>query len=505
MYCWPGSPPLLECNEGGIVLRLADFISSLTGQELAESEWARRPLTGVVIDSREVGRGACFVALRGEHRDGHEFLTEALSLGATALIAERGRTVGMAPALEAKGCWVVDVGYPATALSPPGSPESVCLLVEDSLSALQQWAAHWRKKYQLRVVGVTGSVGKTTTKEMIHSVLSRRFRTLKSQGNYNNEIGLPLTLLQFTERHERAVLEMGMYALGEIALLARIAEPVIGVVTNVGPVHLERLGTLASVARAKRELVESLPSDGVAILNGDDEHVIAMAGHTRARVLSYGLGPECDLWADGIESQGLEGMRFRLHHGSAVLHVRTPLLGRHSVHTALTAAAVGLTEGQSWEEIVGGLRQIPEQLRLVVLPGLRGSTLLDDTYNASPASTIAALNLLEELAGRRIAVLGDMLELGDFEQEGHRKVGRRAQEVADLLITIGPRGSIIGQEALAGGMRSAKVVIAEHVPSAIAQLRERIRSDDVILVKGSRGMGMEDIVNALIEGPESGV
>ena len=475
------------------MLCVADLVAGLTGQRPPDTKWARQPLGPVVIDSREVVPGACFVALRGEHRDGHEFLAEALSRGARAIIAEKGRATGI------ENCWQVDVRHPPSAIEPPGPTQPLCLLVEDSLAALQQWAAYWRRQHQVRVVGVTGSVGKTTTKEVIHSVLSRHFHTLKSKGNYNNEIGLPLTLLQLTPAYERVVVEMGMYALGEIAQLAEIAQPVIGVVTNVGPTHLERLGTLERIAQAKRELVEALPPEGVAILNGDDERVMDMAHYTQARVLCYGLRPECDVWADGIVSQGLEGVRFRLHHGDEVLHVRTPLLGRHSVHAALAAATVGLVEGESWEEIVAGLQGISEHLRLVALPGPRGSILLDDTYNASPASTIAALNLLEELPGRRIAVLGDMLELGDFEEEGHRKVGRRALEVVDLLITVGRLGRIIGQEALACGMDETQVLMVEDNLTAITCLRELIKENDVVLVKGSRGMAMEEIINGLVQ------
>jgi len=474
-------------------MRIADLLTALTDQTPPDTEWARRPLGPVVIDSREVRPGVCFVALRGEQRDGHEFLADALSRGALALVAERPTGV--------EGCWLVDVRHPPSSLAPPDPAQPLCLLVKNSLASLQKWAAYWRRQHRVRVVGVTGSVGKTTTKEMIHSVLSRRFRTLKSEGNYNNEIGLPLTLLQLIPRHQRVVVEMGMYGLGEIAQLAQIAQPVIGVVTNVGPTHLERLGTLARIAQAKRELVEALPPEGVAILNGDDEQVMAMADYTPARALCYGLRPECEVWADEIVSQGLEGVRFRLHHGGEVLHIRTPLLGRHSVHAALAAAAVGLVEGESWEEIVTGLQETSVHLRLVALPGPYGSILLDDTYNASPVSTIAALNLLEELPGRKIAVLGDMLELGDSEEEGHRKVGRRALEVVDLLITVGQRGRIIGQEALACGMDEAQVLMVEDNRAAIAHLRELIEGDDVILVKGSRGMAMEEIVNALAQRP----
>jgi UDP-N-acetylmuramoyl-tripeptide--D-alanyl-D-alanine ligase len=368
------------------------------------------------------------------------------------------------------------------------------------LKAFQRLAAFWRVRFSPRVIGVTGSVGKTTTKEMIWSVLRKKSRTLKSWGSYNNEIGLPLTLLYLDSSHEQVVLEMGMYALGEIAELATIARPHVGVVTNVGPTHLERLGTIERIAQAKSELVEALPSasdGGAAILNGDDPMVRAMAGKTKARVFCYGLDPACDLWASHIESQGLEGVRFQLHYKGERLHVKIPLLGRHSVHTALAAAAVGLVEGESWEEIVAGLWDVTEQLRLVAIHGIRGSTILDDTYNASPTSTIAALNLLEEMSGRKIAVLGDMLELGDFEEEGHRKVGRRVVDVVSILITVGPRGRIMGQEALACGMAEGDVFMVEDNEQAIAQLRQIVGRGDIMLIKGSRGMKMEEIVAAL--------
>ncbi|HIP97442.1 MAG TPA: UDP-N-acetylmuramoylalanyl-D-glutamyl-2, 6-diaminopimelate--D-alanyl-D-alanine ligase, partial [Anaerolineae bacterium] len=288
--------------------------------------------------------------------------------------------------------------------------------------------------------------------------------------------------------------------------LAEIARPIVGVVTNVGPVHLERLGTIERIAQAKSELVQALPADGVAILNGDDPYVRPMAKITAARPFFYGLHPDCDLWAGDIQSRGLEGVRFRLHYQGETIHARVPLLGRHSVHTALRATAVGLVEGESWEEIIGGL-QNTVQLRLVVVPGVNGSTLLDDTYNSSPASAIAALNLLDELEGRKIAVLGDMLELGSYEEEGHRKVGRRVVDVAAILVAVGPRGRIIGEEALTCGMPTDRVYFAEDNAPAIAWLRTVVAPGDVILVKGSRGMAMEEIVAALstpVNGQEKG-
>ncbi|HEC35207.1 MAG TPA: UDP-N-acetylmuramoyl-tripeptide--D-alanyl-D-alanine ligase [Anaerolineae bacterium] len=388
----------------------------------------------------------------------------------------------------------------------PTLPEAwatpVLLQVPDTLQALQRLAAFWRRRHSPRVIGVTGSVGKTTTKELAADVLSRRYITLQSEQSYNNEIGLPLTLLRLTHEHERVVLEMGMYDVGEIADLARIALPHVGVVTIIGPVHLERAQTMERIVQAKTELVQALPPapEGVAILNYDDRRVLGMREATRARVFTYGLSPEADLWADEIEGLGLEGVRFRLHYRGETLHVKVPLLGRHSVHTALRATAVGLVEGLTWQEIVEGLRAPSPQLRLVAVPGPGDSVILDDTYNASPTSTIAALNLLDELSGRKIAVLGDMLELGDYEEEGHRKVGVRVADVADVLVVIGTRGRIIGEEALAVGMPADQVHILEDNAAAIRLLEGLVGERDVILVKGSRGMRMEEIVNMLGRG-----
>jgi len=468
------------------MLTLADVIEGLTGDR---PEGLVQPVSGTVIDSRRCRPGALFVALEGERADGHDFVADAFSRGAVAAIVER------------------DVGVSATTLDLTGPAQMwpadwslpLVLKVDDSLQAIQRAAGFWRRQHRVRVVGITGSVGKTTTKELAAAVLARRYTMLKSEASYNNEIGLPLTLLHLTDRHERVVLEMGMYDVGEIADLARIAQPHVGVVTIVGPVHLERAGTLERIVQAKTELVEALPSapEGVAILNYDDERVRGMAQATQARVFYYGLSPEADLWADGIEGLGLEGIHFRLHYGDETLYVKIPLLGRHSVHTALRAAAVGLVEGLTWQEIIEGLRGPSAQLRLVAVPGPEGATILDDTYNASPASTIAALNLLEELDGRKIAVLGDMLELGNYEHEGHVKVGMRALEVADVLIAVGPRGRIIGQTARRWGMPSDRVHIVEDNAEAIALLNQMVTDDDVILVKGSRAMKMEDIVSEL--------
>jgi len=468
-------------------LTLADVIEALTGNQLA---WLDQAISATVIDSRQAKPGALFIALKGEHADGHDYVSDAFLRGAVVAIVERDVGIGGA---------TLDLTDPTQTL-PATWSLPVVFKTANSLQALQQVAAFWRKRHELRVIGITGSVGKTTTKELAAAVLARRYVTLKSEASYNNEVGLPLTLVHLTDEHECAVLEMGMYDVGEIADLARIAQPHVGVVTIIGPVHLERARTIESIVKAKTELVEALPPapEGVAILNYDDERVRGMAQATHARVFYYGLSPEADLWADYIEGLGLEGIRFQLHHGDETLHVKIPLLGRHSVHTALRAAAVGLVEGLTWQEIIEGLRGPSAQLRLVAVPGPQGATILDDTYNASPASTIAALNLLDELDEYKIAVLGDMLELGDYEEEGHVKVGMRALEVADVLITVGPRGRIIGEAALRWGMPADRVHIVEGNAEAVALLEEMLTGNEVILVKGSRALQMEEIVNALV-------
>jgi UDP-N-acetylmuramoyl-tripeptide--D-alanyl-D-alanine ligase len=463
-------------------------IEALTG-------WVGRapgaPVRAAVIDSREAIPGALFFALKGDQVDGHDFLAQAFERGTRAALVER----------DAAGPWpVIDLRRPL----PPDFvlPDASCLRVTNVLAALQQVARYWRSRLTLRVIGITGSLGKSTTKEVAAELLDRRFRTLRNLGNLNNEIGLPLTVLKLTSEHTRAVLELGFYVPGEIALLCDIARPQVGVITNIGPVHLERAGTIEAIVAGKRELVESLPAgpEGVAILNFDDERVRAMAAHTRARVFTYGLSAQADLWADQIVGLGLDGVRFALHHGREHEHIRVPMLGQHSVHTALRAAAVGLVEGMSWQDILSGLQSSHAQLRLVAVTGPGGSILLDDTYNAAPESTIAALNLLAELEGRRLAVLGDMLELGAYEEAGHRMVGARAAGVADELVTIGDRARWIAEEAVKAGLPAGHVTHFEGVIPAIDALRRRIGAGDVVLVKGSRGMRMDQIVDALAEG-----
>jgi UDP-N-acetylmuramoyl-tripeptide--D-alanyl-D-alanine ligase len=465
----------------------ADIIDALRG---FRPEWADQVITAAVVDSRLAVAGCLFVALPGEHHDGHNFVGQAFERGARLAFVQNDLS-GRFQTLDLRG---------NTLLKPPKDPHApLCLRVDDSLLALQQVARFWRRNLDLKVIGITGSVGKSTTKELVAEVLSQRYTTLKNQGNLNNEIGLPLTMLSLDEHHQRAVLEMGFYVPGEIAFLCDLALPEIGVITNIGTVHAERAGSQENIARGKSELVQALPPapKGVAILNYDDPWVRNMAGQTKARVFFYGLDPRADLWADGVEGLGLEGIRFRLHYQREVLYLRIPLIGRHSVQAALRAAAVGLADGLTWQEIVEGLRSGRAQLRLMTTRTEGGALLLDDSYNASPESTLAALNLLEELEGRKVAVLGDMLELGMYEIEGHELVGARAAQVADLLIAVGERAKIIASAALQAGFPNQALLVLADVPQVIEYLRENLEKGDVVLIKGSHGMHMERIVAAL--------
>jgi UDP-N-acetylmuramoyl-tripeptide--D-alanyl-D-alanine ligase len=469
------------------MLTLADVIEALTDIRLD----ADLIITEAAVDSRQVIPGSLFVAMPGERTDGHDFLQQAFHRGASFALIQREvdssfRTLDLRNGLQAE--------------SKPDLTPPLCLRVENSLGALQRIARFWRRKLNLRVIGITGSVGKSTTKEVVAQVLSERYRTLKNPGNLNNEIGLPLTILRLGPGYERAVLEMGFYVPGEIAFLCDIALPQIGIVTNIGTVHAERAGSQEAIARGKSELVRSLPlaPDGIAILNFDDPYVRKMEEKTKARVFFYGLSSESALWADQVEGLGLDGIRFRLHYERETLHVHLPMIGRHSVETALRAAAVGLVEGMNWQEILNGLGQGHTQLRLVAVRSESGALILDDTYNASPESMLASLNLLSELeAQRRIAVLGDMLELGPYERQGHEMVGLRAAQVVDVLVTLGPRAHLIAQAARRAGMKPSSVVEFEEGTATIKWLQENLSESDAALIKGSHGLRMDRIIAAV--------
>ena len=466
------------------MITLADICEALTN---VHPQWGNTDINKTVIDSRECETGSLFIALPGENVDGHDYIVDAFDRGASLAISQKEINS------EHK---VLDFREP-TQLDPDFQLEfPIVIHVDNCLGALQDIARYWRNKHNLNVIGITGSVGKSTTKEVTAAVLEERYRTLKNPGNLNNEIGLPLTMLHLDDKHQRAVLEMGFYVPGEIKFLCEIAKPRIGVITNIGTVHAERAGSQDEIARGKAELVQALPDhpEGIAILNYDDPLVRDMARKSKAKIFYYGLDERADLWADQVNGLGLDGISFRLHYRNEVLYLKVPMIGRHSVHTALRASAVGLVEGLTWHEIVNGLRSSRTQLRLVAVRVKGGALLLDDTYNASPQSTLAALNLLDEMAGHKIAVLGDMLELGQYEEIGHQMVGVRAAEVADLIVTVGERAKIIARSARKAHFPNLVILELDNSEQVVDLLKDRLTEDDVVLVKGSRGMNMDQIV-----------
>jgi UDP-N-acetylmuramoyl-tripeptide--D-alanyl-D-alanine ligase len=437
------------------------------------------PISGAAVDSRLVAPGNIFFALPGERSDGHRFLETAVAAGAAALVVTEALPGERLDALQAGGR-VSIVG------------------VADTPAALRAVAARYRDRFDPLVVGITGSLAKTSTKEQIAEVLEEGRTVLRNPANWNNEIGLPMTLLRLRPEHEVAVLEMGLYTTGEIALLARLARPSIGVVTAVRGVHLSRAGSIEAIEAGKRELVEALPPDGWAILNADDPRVIGMAGQTPARVLSYGFSETAQVRATDVASLGVAGMRFTLQLPASTHAVTTPVLGRHGVHNALAAAAVAVCAGMAPADIVRGLTRplhMPHRSQLVKA----GSwTILDDSYNASPDAVLAALGLLAELPGRRFAVLGEMLELGDAAPAEHHRVGVGAASIADHLIVVSDGARLIADGAVEAGMAASSVELAADRDEALALLLAELRDGDTVLVKASRGAALDLLVEKLV-------
>ena len=455
-------------------ISLDELLAATGGRLLGPT--AVNSIAGAAVDSRQVSPGCVFVALRGERVDGHAFVAEAIRNGAAAALVERP--------VAAEG------------------QDAAIVQVADSLTALQELAAWWRSKSAARVVGITGSTGKTIAKEIVADVLGRTRTVLRNEGNLNSESGLPMTLLRLEPQHELAVLEMSMYTEGEIARLAEIARPEVGVVLAVHPTHLERAGSLEAIARAKSELPQALPTDGLAVLNADDPLVAAMASVTPAAVRTYGLGPGADVQGLDVVSHGLAGTEFTLRAPWGERRMRSGTPGRHLVPHALAAAAVAERFGVSLDEVEAALAAGSHaDHRMAVAEAASGATLVDDSYNASPVSVAAALDFLAETpvaAGRRrLAVLGDMLELGPDEERLHREIGAKAAGVADALLAVGERGAWIAEAATAAGLRDVSMV--RDVDEAIAAV-DRVLvpgPGDVVLIKASRGVQLDRLVSAL--------
>ena len=471
----------IEASPGSRVppsIRIDDLLAVTGGRLLGATRVTS--FASAAVDSRNVTPGCCFVALRGEREDGHRYVGEAARAGAAVALVARP-------------------------VELPAGIDVAILQVADPLAALQELAAWWRARSSVRVVGITGSTGKTLAKEIVADVLSSTLRVLRSEGNLNSETGLPMTLLRLEPQHELAVLEMGMYTEGDISRLAEIARPEVGVVLSVHPTHLERAGSLAAIARAKAELPSALPAEGLAVLNADDPMVAAMRDLTAAAVRTFGLGEAADVRAATIESHGLAGTSFVLHAPWAVRRITSATPGRHLVPHALAAVAVAEHFAVPIDEVEAALaRGSRAPHRMAWAEAASGATVIDDTYNASPESVAAALDFLAETplpAGRRrLAVLGDMLELGPDEERLHRAIGAKAAGILDGLVAVGGRGRWIGEGARAAGL--ARVIHAGDADEAVAVVERELAPGvgDLLLVKGSRGIELDRLVAALAGG-----
>ena len=435
---------------------------------------------GYSIDSRTVGAGELFFAVRGERMDGHDFVEAAFANDAVAAVVSMR--------------WLAPPTVDACRRLRGPDEDADCIL-----SSMAKLAHAVRRMWGKRVIGITGSAGKTTTKECLAAVLSTHFRVLKTEGNLNNHFGLPLQLLRLEPEHEVAVLEMGMNHAGEIAALCRTAEPNWGVVSNVGAAHLEFFADgMEGIARAKRELVDSLPIDGVAFLNGDDDRVRTFRDGLRQRAVLYGMGEDCAVRALPVQELGLAGTRFMVETEGQRQEIHLRLLGRHNVLNALAAIGVGLASGvplSACGEALEAMRPTEKRGATVVW---RGAELINDCYNSNPPALHSMISTLASgAARRRILVAGEMLELGPEAERLHAECGRAAAS-AGINIVIGVRGlaRAISDAAGAGG---AEAIFFEGPEEAGQWLRESLREGDLVLLKGSRGVRLERALEALRE------
>jgi UDP-N-acetylmuramoyl-tripeptide--D-alanyl-D-alanine ligase len=447
---------------------------TLTMRELAEmtnGEVVQNPdvvISSVVIDSREVKPNSVFFAIKGERLDGHQFISQALQTARGAVVAQL----------------------------PPSLPRDKGIVrVADTTTALQELARSIRNRYHFLLIAITGSAGKTTTKEMIATLAGTERRTFKSWGNFNNLIGCPLCIDNTPDDAEVVVSEMGMNHKGEIATLASLVQPDVGVYTNIGPVHIEFFGTIEKIAEAKRELLENLAPDATVVLNVDNEYVMNISRNFQGKKVTYGIDHPADFRPTNIVERGLLGTRFTLQGRTFDLS----LPGRHNLENLLAAIATARAIGVSWEGIQRGVRDMkPAYHRGVVIPW-RGATLFDDTYNSNPYALSRALTLLQQadVQGRRIAVIGDMLELGDGEAEYHHQAGRAIPRDVDVVVGVGRRSQALLDGARHAGFTEERLYHFDNAEAAGAFLESFIRPGDLVLVKASRGIGLDKIITML--------
>ena len=425
----------------------------------------------ISTDTRTIEEGHLFVALKGDTFDGHDFIKTAIEKGATGAIVEKGRAVG----------------------------GITCIEVDNTLTAYQELSRYHRRRFDIPVVAVTGSSGKTTTKDMVAAVLGAQFNVLKTEKNFNNEIGLPKTLLKLTADHEACVVEMGMRGLGQIEELALVAEPTIGIITNVGTSHIELLGSQAAIAEAKAELISNLGDDGIAILNEDDPYVRDMASLTNGKIVTYGIDSNATVVGYQLRYKR-DGIKFTCKCYDEIFDIFLPMIGIHNVYDALAAVAAARVLGVKSVKIKKALGDfIGTPMRQEIVP-FANMVVLNDAYNANPSSMAESIKALEQLEGKRkIAMIGDMLELGDYTEEEHRKIGRLlGEECYSVLFTFGEAADFIGKEAKLKGVQVYKCDSHLDMANKYCDIAAK---GDVILVKGSRGLRMERVVDELKERP----
>ena len=460
-------------------LSLQDILDA-TGGRLIRGD-PGKVFGGMSIDSRTVKSGELFIALRGARFDGHQFVGEAMEKGGEGVVVENKS---------------LDQG------GPFDSRGKTVIAVEDTLRALGDIAHFWRDKHPIPLIAVAGSNGKTTTKEIIASLLEGSFKVLKTPGNRNNLVGLPLTLLDLHPEHTMAVVELGMNVKGEIERMTEIANPDVGLITNISEAHLEGLGTFAELVKAKGELWDTMRRDGVIVVNQDDGNVVKLARGYPGKKVTFGLEAPSDIMAQAVHMEGGKGVRFTLTMGGEEVEVASPMVGIPSVYNALAGTAVASIFGVSLRHIKERLEGFkPFSMRMEIIRLEDGVTIIDDAYNANPRSMELALKTLSQAkgAGRGIAVLGDMLELGQLSDQAHARIGEKVASFGvDVLFTLGERAEIIAQKARDAGMDAGRVVASKDHRQLLLRLKETIGRGDWILVKGSRAMSMEKIVLGLM-------
>lgn len=441
-------------------------LSRIAGFTSATGEFGPQPVaSGYSIDSRTIQAGEIFFAVKGERLDGHDYVEQALGKKAVAAVVQKNQLARY-------------------------SSKSQLLIVDDTLVALQNLATAVRRLWGKPLVGVTGSAGKTTTKDAVAQLLSTKFRVLKSEGNFNNHFGLPLMLLKLQPEHDTAVIEMGMSHAGEIAALAKIAQPNIGVVTNVAAVHLEFFHSVADIARAKYELVASLPMGGTAVLNADDEYVSQFGRDFHGKVVRYGFRPSADVWAEHIESRGPEGSTFELMAGGNRENVTLPLVGAHNIYNALAAVAVAVERGITPSEAAKALATLTPSDKRGQVVKVDNITVINDCYNSNPKALESMVSALAGMpARRRIVVAGEMLELGPAGAEMHRRAGSYiAEQKIDVLLGVRGLAQQMVETAAKSGVRAEFVTTAEEAGEWLAR---EAKAGDIVLLKASRGVKLE--------------